>query len=189
MTALLQLDRATLVRGERLLFEELDLSVEPGDRLQLAGPNGSGKSSLLRLAAGLLQPASGRVHRARLALVDDKPSLDPELTVERALNFWAAVAGTGKRVERAIEAIGLTQLAQVPVRLLSTGQRKRAALARAALSNAPLWLLDEPANGLDGDGLLRLTALIDEHVAEGGAVVAASHLPLGGSWKQLELGG
>jgi heme exporter protein A len=85
-------------------------------------------------------------------------------------------------------AMGLAHLAAVPVRLLSTGQKKRATLARVAASGAPLWLLDEPLNGLDADGVERLDALVVEHLASGGAVLAASHGPLGGTWSRLELG-
>jgi heme exporter protein A len=87
-----------------------------------------------------------------------------------------------------MNALDLARLAQVPVRLLSTGQAKRATLARVAASGAPLWLLDEPLNGLDRDGVARLDALVAAHLAHGGAVLAASHGPLGGRWAQLELG-
>jgi heme exporter protein A len=78
-----------------------------------------------------------------------------------------------------MDALGLSHLGAVPVRMLSTGQRKRAALARVAASGAPLWLLDEPANGLDADGERRLAALMAAHLAAGGAILAASHQPLG----------
>ena len=87
-----------------------------------------------------------------------------------------------------MDALDLARLAQVPVRLLSTGQAKRATLARVAASEAPLWLLDEPLNGLDSDGIARLDALVAAHLARGGAVLAASHGTLGGNWTQLELG-
>jgi heme exporter protein A len=87
-----------------------------------------------------------------------------------------------------MDALGLIRLADVPVRLLSTGQAKRATLARAAASAAPLWLLDEPLNGLDADGVERLNAVVVGHLERGGAVLAASHAPLGGSWTHLELG-
>ena len=84
--------------------------------------------------------------------------------------------------------MGLTRLARIPVRLLSTGQAKRATLARVAASGAALWLLDEPLNGLDADGIARLDALVADHLEKGGAVLAASHGPLGGSWTRMELG-
>ena len=188
MSAMLRLDGVTLARGGRVLVEDLDLQLGKGEQLQLIGPNGSGKSSLLRLFAGLLRPARGTVERPALALADERPALDPELPLRRALMFWARLSASAEHVEKAVDAFGLNRLADVPVRLLSTGQLKRATLARAAASGAPLWLLDEPLNGLDADGAERLTRAIENHTKAGGAVVAASHLPLSGNWQQLELG-
>ena len=181
MNALLRFEGVALRRGGRLLFEGLDLAVRPDDALQVAGPNGSGKSSLIRLAAGLLRAERGRVERSRLALADDALALDRELPLRRALDFW------GGNVNEAMERLGLSDLAQVPVRLLSSGQQKRATLARVAASGAPLWLLDEPLNALDTEGAERLGRLIDDHRAAGGAVIAASHQPLRGHWQRLEL--
>ena len=178
----LRFDRVSCRRGGRLLFEDLDLQLGPGEALHLTGPNGSGKSSLIRLAAGLLRAESGRIDRSALALADEHLALDRELPLRRALAFW------GGEVDRAMDALGLARLADVPVRLLSTGQAKRAALARVAASEAPLWLLDEPLNGLDADGVERLDTLLARHLERGGAIVAASHGPLGGSWSRLELG-
>ena len=178
----LRFDDVTCRRGGRLLFEGVSLALGPGEALHLTGPNGSGKSSLIRLAAGLLRAESGRVERSELALADDGLALDRELPLRRALKFW------GRNVDDAMDALDLARLGQVPVRLLSTGQAKRATLARVAASAAPLWLLDEPLNGLDSDGVARLDALVAAHLARGGAVLAASHGPLGGSWSQLELG-
>ena len=181
MTALLRFRKVALERGGRLLFENMDLDLGPGDALLVTGPNGSGKSSLIRLAAGLLGAKRGTVERAEAALADDQVALDRELPLRRALGFW------GGAIDEGMEALGLQPLAGVPVRLLSAGQAKRASLARAAASGAPLWLLDEPANGLDRDSLQRLGALIDRHRSAGGAVLAASHLPLPGEWRTLEL--
>ena len=181
MKPLLRFEDVTCRRGGRLLFEEFNLRLGPGEAIHLTGPNGSGKSSLLRLAAGLLPQERGSVDRSALALADDGLALDRELTLGRALAFWSADP------RAAIDALDLSRLAHVPVRLLSTGQAKRATLARVAASGAPLWLLDEPLNGLDIDGVARLEALIADHLARGGAVLAASHGPLGGSWSQLEL--
>ena len=169
-------------RGGRLLFEGLSLALGPGEALHLTGPNGSGKSSLLRLAAGLLRAEAGRIDRSDVALADENMALDRELPLRRALKFWEAGA------DAAMEALDLARLANVPVRLLSTGQAKRATLARVAASQAPLWLLDEPLNGLDTDGIARLDAIIAAHLQRGGAVLAASHGKLGGRWTQLELG-
>lgn len=182
MKPLLQFERVTCRRGGRLLFEGLDLQIGPGEALHLTGPNGSGKSSLIRLAAGLLRAESGRVHRGVIALADGHLALDRELPLRRALSFW------GGGVDQAMDEVGLARLADVPVRLLSTGQAKRATLARVAASSAPLWLLDEPLNGLDVDGVERLDALVARHLERGGAVLAASHGSLGGSWAKMELG-
>ena len=181
MKPLLRFESVTCRRGGRLLFEGLSLKLGPGEALHLRGPNGSGKSSLIRLAAGLLRAEQGRVERAELALADDALALDRELPLRRALNFW------GGDVDQAMEALGLTRLADVPVRFLSTGQAKRATLARAAASGAPLWLLDEPLNGLDENGVERLESLVAAHLRRGGAILAASHGTIGGSWSQLEL--
>ena len=182
MTPLLRFERVALRRGGRLLFEDVDLELAPGERLQVTGPNGSGKSSLIRLAAGLLNEACGRVERSKLALADDALALDRELPLKRALAFWESPA------EQAMEALGLAEVSDVTVRLLSAGQAKRATLARVAASGAPLWLLDEPLNGLDSDGADRLAAVIQAHLASGGAVLAASHQPLPGEWRRLKLG-
>jgi heme exporter protein A len=178
---LLRFEKVALRRGGRLLFEGLDFALQPGDALHVAGPNGSGKSSLIRLAAGLLRTERGRVERSELALADDNIALDRELPLRRALGFW------GGAIDEALDALGLAHVSQVPVRLLSSGQLKRATLARVAASDASLWLLDEPLNALDADGAARLSALIEKHRATGTAVVAASHQPLPGEWSRLEL--
>lgn len=183
MSPLLKGERLALVRGGRMLFEGLELELGAGDAIHIAGPNGSGKSSLIRLVAGLLRPNAGRIERAEAALADEGLALDRELPLGRALAFWK-----GPRLAEAMTAFHLDELAQVPVRLLSTGQAKRARLARVMASEAPLWLLDEPLNGLDRDGAERLDAAVANHRAAGGAVLAASHLPLGGEWRTLELG-
>ena len=177
MSILLRLEATACVRGGRLLFEGLDLALEPGGAALVTGPNGAGKSSLIRISAGLLRPAAGTVRRAaRAALADEGLALDPKQALAAALAFWARLDGGDAAAGMA--ALGLAPLAGVPVRMLSTGQRKRAALARVVASGAPLWLLDEPANGLDRDGIERLGAAIAAHRAGGGAVLAASHQPL-----------
>jgi heme exporter protein A len=182
VTALLRFDGVTLRRGGRLLFEGFDLELGPGERLQVSGPNGSGKSSLIRLAAGLLHAETGSVERSAVALGDDHVALDRELLLRHALGMW------GGGVEQAMVALRIEHLAEIPVRLLSSGQVKRATLARVAASAAPLWLLDEPLNALDTDGRKRLGALVERHLERGGAVLAASHQQLGGEWRKLELG-
>jgi heme exporter protein A len=184
VSPLLSGEGLALVRGGRLLFEGLDLKLDAGEALHVTGPNGCGKSSLIRLVAGLLKPAAGRIERVDAALADEGLALDRELSLARALAFWR-----GPRMAEALSAFDLDRLAPVAVRLLSTGQAKRARLARVMASGAPLWLLDEPLNGLDRDGGDRLAAAVATHRSAGGAILAASHLPLSGDWRTLEMGG
>lgn len=179
---LLNADGLGLVRGGRLLFEGLDLHLDAGEALHIVGPNGSGKSSLIRLAAGLLRPTAGHIERAVSALADEGLALDRELPLRSALAFWNADNPS------AMVAMGIDHLARVPVRLLSTGQARRARLARVIASGAPLWLLDEPLNGLDAQGADRLADALANHRRNGGAVLAASHQALGSGWRTLELG-
>ena len=179
MSAGLAFRDVACVRGERLLFEKVNISLAPGGAALVTGPNGTGKSSLLRLAAGLLAPAAGTVEReGARALMAEHAALDPELSLTSALAFWAGIDGQSGAVPDALRAVGLADLAQVPVRLLSTGQRRRAALARVVASGAPVWLLDEPANGLDHASVATLEDLIATHRAAGGITLVATHQPL-----------
>jgi heme exporter protein A len=169
----------TCVRGGRVLFAELSFALEPGGAVLVTGPNGVGKSSLIRVAAGLLHPAAGAVEgEAARALLTEAASLDEELQLAKALGFWARLDGRPNGVANALSALALADLADIPLRLLSTGQRRRAAFARVIASGAPVWLLDEPANGLDTAALGRLEEAIAHHRKNGGAVVVASHTPI-----------
>lgn len=176
----LRFDNVALVRGGRMLFRGISFALSAGDALILTGPNGVGKSSLLRLAAGLLKSAAGTVSRnASLALADDMLALDMDKSLSAALIFWARIDGRNDAdVTTALKSLGIAHLADVPVRMLSTGQKKRAVLARTIASGAMLWLLDEPANGLDKDSLARLETIIADHRSKGGAILIASHLPI-----------
>ena len=187
MSHLLRFTDVACWRGGRLLFSDLSFSLGSGEGLWLRGPNGVGKSSALRLAAGLLRPLGGAIEAAPAALADEALALDRELPLGRALAFWSP-AGGAARLEAVLQALDLARLAEVPVRLLSTGQARRARLARVAASDARLWLLDEPLSGLDGVSIGLVTALLDRHRANGGAVLLTSHQPLPSQgWRTLDI--
>lgn len=162
-------------RGDRLLFARLSFALESGSALQLAGSNGIGKSSLIRILAGLLPAFAGSVSReGAIALLDERPALDPHLPLGSALGFWQGIDGPA---DNDAVRLGLGELMDVPVRYLSTGQKKRAALARMIGQKAPVWLLDEPLNGLDTRGVALVEELAAEHCRGGGIAVIASHQP------------
>ncbi len=177
-------------RGERLIFARLGFRLAAGEALVLVGPNGSGKSSLLRLIAGLTPPAAGDLswggepvradpaaHRGRLHFIGHQEALKPVLTVAETLEFWARMRGAGADWA-ALARFRLESLAAWPCRLLSAGQRRRLALARLVASPAPLWLLDEPATGLDDGAVGDLLAAIAAHRQSGGRLVLSTHTPL-----------
>lgn len=179
MTPGLAFDAVTCLRGGRILFEELSFALAPGEAGLVLGPNGVGKSSLIRIAAGLLAPLGGQVTgEGARALLSETAALDAERTLAGALGFWAGLDGRRDAVVDALEAVGLADIADVPVRLLSTGQRRRAAFARVLASGAPVWLLDEPGNGLDTASLAMLEARIAAHRVGGGIVLVATHQPI-----------
>ncbi len=188
-TKLLVAEDVAVFRGERLVFRDLSLRVAASGALVLAGPNGSGKSTLLRLLAGLVRPAAGRVlwddadalidlagHSRRVAYLGHQDAVKPGLTVTENLRIAAAVSG--RSIMAALTAVGLEALAELPARMLSAGQKRRLALSRLVLSDAPLWLLDEPTLGLDAASIDRLGGLLTAHRRGGGIVVAATHVPL-----------
>jgi len=160
-------------RGERLLFRGVSLRLGAGSALQVTGANGIGKSSLLRILAGLLRPFAGEVTRqGSVALLDERPALDEHRPLGQALKFWTRIdAGEGAP----LALMGLAELGEVPVRYLSTGQRKRAAIARMMGQQAPIWLLDEPLNGLDSAAAAWFEGLVEQHCQRGGIAIIASH--------------
>jgi heme exporter protein A len=192
--AVLRAEGLTAVRGERLVFQGVGFALPAGGALILSGRNGAGKSTLLRMLAGLVRPEAGRLlwnetdaladrteHGRRVALLGHQDALKPGLTAAENLMFAARLSG--RAPGGALADLGLEQLADLPVRMLSAGQKRRLALARVSLSGAPLWLLDEPTLGLDDLAVGRLGALLARHRDTGGMIVAATHvaLPLHGA--------
>ena len=162
-------------RGDRLLFAGLSFGLVRGAALQLVGANGTGKSSLIRIMAGLLPADAGTIEReGAIGLIDERPALDPHLPLSGALALWQRLDGAH---DNQAARLGLAGLEEVPVRYLSTGQKKRAAMARLLGQAAPIWLLDEPLNGLDTKGAALVEDLVAEHCREGGIAVIASHQP------------
>ena len=177
------------LRGERLVFRDLSFHIVAGGALLLVGPNGSGKSTLLRLLAGLLRPAAGSLtwngedafaDRAAyfrfVAYLGHHDAIKPGLSTIENLAFPARINGGDAAAALAVQ--GLSELADLPARMLSAGQQRRLALARLDLSNGMVWLLDEPTLGLDIASVERLGTVLAGHRARGGMVIAATHLPL-----------
>ena len=166
------------LRADRVLFRGVSFACAAGDALHVTGANGTGKSSLLRILAGLLRPVAGKVVASgSMGLVDERLALDANQPLGTALAFWARL-DDARDVGETAAMLGLTDLLDVPVRYLSTGQKKRAALARLMASNCPIWLLDEPLNGLDTDAQARVEQAIADHRQGGGIAVLASHQPV-----------
>lgn len=162
-------------RGDRVLFRGLNFALGVGEALQVRGANGCGKSSLIRILAGLLPAFAGSIEASgAMGLVDERPALDPHLPLGQALAFWQRLDGAH---DNAAARLGIAGLIDVPVRYLSTGQKKRAALARLIGQAASVWLLDEPLNGLDTKGVALVEELAAEHCRAGGVCVIASHQP------------
>jgi heme exporter protein A len=179
----------TCVRSGREVFSGVEFSLGGGQALLVTGPNGAGKSSLLRMIAGLLRAAAGR-----LALDGGDPemtvpeqahylghqdALKPSLTVAENLRFWSCYLGGGGDSAAALAAVGLAALADLPAAYLSAGQRRRLSLARLVAVQRPIWLLDEPNSALDREAQDTLAGLMRRHLAGGGLIVAAAHGPIG----------
>ena len=188
------------VRGGREVFSRLDFEVSSGEALAVTGPNGSGKTSLLRLIAGLLTIADGSIGleggEGELTLPEQahylghRDPLKPALSVAENLSFWRDYLG-GETFDPAqsLAAVGLDHAARLPAAYLSAGQRRRLSIARLLAVRRPVWLLDEPTNALDAGGQSLFAALMGDHLARGGLIVAATHAPLGIAARELRIGG
>ncbi|WP_086643643.1 heme ABC exporter ATP-binding protein CcmA [Acetobacter sp. DsW_063] len=183
----MRVEEISVFRGERLVLDGVSLAMEAGGALLLTGPNGAGKSTLLRVLAGLRKPDSGQIlwhgtdafedrsmHARHIAYLGHQEALKPGLTLTENLALFAR----GRPLIPALEAFDLLELRELPVRLLSAGQKRRAALARVVLADAALWLLDEPSLGLDARAVERLGDALETHRRAGGMVIATTHVPL-----------
>jgi len=188
------------VRGGREVFSGLDFAVSSGEALAVTGPNGSGKTSLLRLIAGLLTVAGGSIDleggEAEMTLPEQahylghRDALKPALSVLENLSFWRDfLGGEPFDADKSLAAVGLDHATHLPAAYLSAGQRRRLSVARLLTVRRPVWLLDEPTSALDAAGQSLFAGLMQEHLAHGGLIIAATHAPLGVQAKQLQLGG
>ncbi|UVC16417.1 heme ABC exporter ATP-binding protein CcmA [Mesorhizobium onobrychidis] len=188
-------------RGGETIFSGIGFALEKGQALIVTGPNGAGKSTLLRVVAGLLPVAAGRLLlegggkdfpsvASACHYLGHQNAMKTALSVAENLRFWRDFLGADfLSAEEALETVGLDGIGHLPFGYLSTGQRRRAAIAKLLVSRRPLWLLDEPTAGLDKASEKRFAMLMRKHLEDGGIIVAATHLPLGlGGAKELRMG-
>jgi heme exporter protein A len=184
-------DKLAGERGGETIFSGISFDLGQGTALIVTGPNGVGKSTLLRVLAGLLPVASGAMRfegggerfpdvQSALHYLGPMNAMKTALTVEENLSFWRSFNGEPRLgVAEALDRVGLATIGHLPFGYLSTGQRRRASIARLLVSHRPLWLLDEPTSGFDKASENRFAGLMQAHLEEGGIIVAATHLALG----------
>jgi heme exporter protein A len=188
------------VRGGREVFSELDFAAASGEALAVTGPNGAGKTSLLRIVAGLLTAAAGSIGledgERELTVAEQahylghRDAMKPALSVKENLAFWRDfLGGEASNATEGLVAVGLDHAAHLPAAYLSAGQRRRLSIARLLVVRRPIWLLDEPTSALDAGGQSLFVALMRDHLARGGLIIAATHAPLGVAAKELRIGG
>ncbi len=180
-------------RGDRVLFTGLTFAAQKGDLVCVRGPNGSGKTSLLRLIAGMGLVEEGEISwsghslRSDIAWIGHTEGLKLDLTPRENLDYHRALVNGSGTTAAALQACGLAGVADTPCRVLSAGQRRRCALARLLVSDAPLWVLDEPLTALDVEGQDMIQEMIAAHCQNGGIAIVTSHQAFSGLLPQVEL--
>ncbi len=184
-------ENLTLERGARAVISGLSFAVAAGEALVLTGANGTGKTTLLRALAGLIKPASGTLRldgsdgektvAEQSHFIGHQNAVKTSLTASENLSFWASYLGDGShaRIGDALSRLNLASLEAIPAGYMSAGQKRRLGLARLLVAQRPVWLLDEPTVSLDAASTAILGQIVNEHVAQGGIAIAATHLPLG----------
>lgn len=186
---LFEINKISAFRGERLILKKISFSLASGQSLIIKGPNGAGKSTLLRILAGLRSIDAGKItwnnenitehfseHTQRIAWLSHQDSLKPALTVSENLELISKIYKTD--IHTALQTVHLDQMADIPARMLSAGQKRRAALARILLKPAQLWLLDEPSVGLDQETIQQLGVIFENFTKQGGMIITTTHIPL-----------
>ncbi|MBU2866802.1 heme ABC exporter ATP-binding protein CcmA [Pacificibacter marinus] len=178
--SILSVTNLSIARGGIPVLEGLNFAVGTGEVLVLRGPNGAGKTTLLRTLAGLQPPLSGTVTCAddAVAYAAHADGLKSTLTAAENLKFWAGVYGGGD-IEPALKAFDLAALADRLAGNLSAGQKRRLGLARLLVTGRPVWILDEPTVSLDAASVALFAAAVANHIAQGGALIVATHIDLG----------
>ena len=185
---ILDVQGLAFARNDEPVFGPLDFALDRGETLLVEGDNGSGKTTLLRVLAGLLQASAGEIRvggqplshdavRGDMVFLGHQLGLNNDLSPCENLLFLSGLYGTreGADISSALEQVDLAIYADTPLRMLSAGQKKRAALARLALLPGELWLLDEPYANLDRRGIEMVNALVAAHCVLGGAALLTSH--------------
>jgi heme exporter protein A len=184
----LKADELTCNRGGREVFRGLNFSLSAGEAMVVTGRNGAGKSSLLRMIAGLVRIAAGRLTldnntdtpiAEQAHYLGHQDAIKPSLSVRENLQFWTEFLGARRTVEPALESVDLARLADLPAAYLSAGQRRRLSIARLVAVPRLIWLLDEPTSSLDAPSQKQLAELMRGHLAGGGMIIAAAHGPIG----------
>jgi heme exporter protein A len=198
-------ERVHVWRGDRHVLKGVSVELAPRGLVHVTGPNGAGKTTLLRVACGLLRPEQGRVvwfgtpiagvraeYQGALAYAAHEPALKGDLTALENLRFMIGLKRrvTLRELRPALDRAGVAACADLPVRVLSAGQRRRVVMARLLASRASLWLLDEPFSNLDAAGAQLLATLLAEHLDNGGMALVVAHHDLSlANVRRLELAG